>query len=528
MQSTRDTVHITSSEWRWVIFIGSALVILAFIPFLWVGFNGASNSQWQFMGVLNNYLDGATYLSKMVQGYEGSWLIHFRHTSEPHNAMFIQIIYPFLGQLARLVSIPPIALFHAARVVASLIMYMALYHLGATIWPRRRSRRIFFILVAVGSGLGWLLVIFTGDPGRVPDLIIPEMYPFYSSLVNVHFPLTLACLALITSVMIVTFRPGSTDNPSINNGGLLVGIVSFALSFLYPQALIPFGFAAIGLVGLRAIRQRRFNMRDIRWLLMLILPAAPLAAYYYAIVNYNFAAAEWNQQNITPSPSIIILLVGLGVPLLIALPGIWRSIRRFEPDGDQFMLVWLVAMLITMYLPTNTQRRFGVAMMVPIAYFATRALEGFWFEFINRRWRYRLLIVVVPAMTMTYVLILLGNLTVVSGPFLQRDYVAAFQWLKDQGHTDEVILAAPDVSAWIPGWTSERVVYGHPFETLIAVTKEQQVKDWYSGADCGQVIEQYDVRYVIVGPQEEAMGATTCTDGLHPVFTYNSVTIYAP
>jgi hypothetical protein len=471
MQSTRDTVHITSSEWRWVIFIGSALVILAFIPFLWVGFNGASNSQWQFMGVLNNYLDGATYLSKMVQGYEGSWLIHFRHTSEPHNAMFIQIIYPFLGQLARLVSIPPIALFHAARVVASLIMYMALYHLGATIWPRRRSRRIFFILVAIGSGLGWLLVIFTGDPGRVPDLIIPEMYPFYSSLVNVHFPLTLACLALITSVMIVTFRPGSTDNPSINNGGLLVGIVSFALSFLYPQALIPFGFAAIGLVGLRAIRQRRFNMRDIRWLLMLILPAAPLAAYYYAIVNYNFAAAEWNQQNITPSPSIIILLVGLGVPLLIALPGIWRSIRRFEPDGDQFMLVWLVAMLITMYLPTNTQRRFGVAMMVPIAYFATRALEGFWFEFVNRRWRYRLLIVVVPAMTMTYVLILLGNLTVVSGPFLQRDYVAAFQWLKDQGHTDEVILAAPDVSAWIPGWTSERVVYCEAFLKFNSVTK---------------------------------------------------------
>jgi hypothetical protein len=373
-----------------------------------------------------------------------------------------------------------------------------------------------------------LLVIFTGDVGRVPDFVIPEMYPFYSSLVNVHFPLTLACLALITSVMIVTFRPGSIEDPSMNNGGLLLGIVSFALSLLYPQALIPFGLAAIGLVTLRALRQRHINIRDGRWLLVLILPSLPLAAYYFALVNYNFAAAEWNRQNITASPSPIIMAIGLGIPLLMALPGIWRSIRRFEPDGDQFMLVWLVAMLIAMYLPTNTQRRFGVAMMIPIAYFATRALEGYWFEFVNRRWRYRLLVVVVPAITMTYVLVLMGNLTVNSGPFLQRDYVAAFQWLKEQGHVDEVILAAPDVSAWIPGWTGERVVYGHPYETLDAKTKEKQVQNWYSGVDCGQMIEQYDVRYVLMGPQEQALGTTACTDGLHAVFTYNAVTVYAP
>ena len=93
MQSTHETVHITPTEWRWVIILGGAFVILAFVPFLWVGFSGANNSQWQFMGVLNNYIDGATYLSKMMQGYEGSWLIHFRHTSEPHNAMFIQVIW---------------------------------------------------------------------------------------------------------------------------------------------------------------------------------------------------------------------------------------------------------------------------------------------------------------------------------------------------------------------------------------------------------------------------------------------------
>lgn len=528
MQSTHETVHITPTEWRWVIILGGAFVILAFVPFLWVGFSGANNSQWQFMGVLNNYIDGATYLSKMMQGYEGSWLIHFRHTSEPHNAMFIQVIYPLLGQLSRLIAIPSIALFHAARVVASLFMYMSLYQLAATIWPRRRSRRMFFIIAAIGSGMGWLFIILTGDLGSVPDLVIPEMFPFYSSLVNVHFPLTIACLALMSSVFIVVFRPGSTDEPSLNNGGLLVGIASFGLSLLYPQALVPFGLASVGLVGLRVIRQRRISVRDIRWLSVIVLPALPMAAYYFAIVNYNPAAAEWNRQNITPSPSPFILMVGLGVPLVMAIPAIARSIRRFEPDGDQFMLVWFVMMLVAMYLPTNTQRRFAVAMMIPIAYFATRALESFWFNYANRRWRYRLLVAVVPTMTMSYVLVLMGNLTVTSGPFLQRDYAVAFAWLKEQSNRDDVVLAAPDVSAWIPAWVGDRVVYGHPFETLNSGVKEQQIRNWFNGSDCGQLITEYGVRYIVIGPQELVLGSSSCIEATHPVFTYNSVTVYAP
>lgn len=528
MQPTRDSVYVTPAEWRWVIVFASFLVILAFVPFLWVGLSGVGGGQWQFMGVLNNPLDGATYLSKMLQGYEGSWLIHFQHTPETHNAMLLQILYPLLGQLSRVVGIPPIALFHAARVVASLIMYMALYHFAATIWPRRRSRQIFFVIVSVGSGVGWLYTILAGSIGGVPDLTIPEIFPFYSSLVNVHFPLTIACLALLSSIIIVTFRPGCSDDPSMNNGGVLLGLLSFLLSLLYPQSLAPFGAAAVILVAFRTYHARQIKMRDVRWLLLLILPALPMAVYYVALVNYNPAAAEWNRQNVTLSPSPIVFLFGLGIPLLIALPGIFRSLRRFEPDGDQFIITWLIVILLALYLPTNTQRRFGVGLMIPIAYFATRALEGFWFNYISRRWRYRLVLAVIPAMTMSYLLVLLGNMTVTSGPFLQRDYGTALQWLRQTATPEDVVLAAPDVSAWVPGWTGARVVAGHPYETLDVDVKFQQALDWYTGANCTQVIQAYSVRYIIVGPQERELGSVSCASDLTPVFEYNSVTIYSP
>ena len=88
MQS-RQTVHIMSAEWRWVIIVGSALVLLAFSPLLWVALRGTPG--WQFMGVLHNYQDGATYISKMRLGYEGNWLVYFQHTPEPHSGAFIQV-----------------------------------------------------------------------------------------------------------------------------------------------------------------------------------------------------------------------------------------------------------------------------------------------------------------------------------------------------------------------------------------------------------------------------------------------------
>jgi hypothetical protein len=530
MQASRDSIHITSAEWRWVVFFAVGLTALAFVPFLWVAFSGASGTDWQFMGVLNNYRDGATYLSKMEQGTEGSWLVNFRHTPEPHPGVFIQAIYPALGQAARLLRIPPVALFHAARVVASLVMYLALYYLGASIWMRIRTRRMFFALVAVASGLGWFFSPVMAGDITFPDLSIPEIYPFYSSLVNVHFPLSLACLALLSSIMIVEFRPGAVENPGAQNGGLIAGLLSFLLALVFPQALVPLG-VAIGLfVVVYWLQKRKITPRELRWLLVVILPAVPIAAYYGAIVAYNPVVAEWNRQNVTAAPTPLILVLGLGVPLLMALPGIYRAIRRFETDGDRLMLLWLVAMVVLMYLPTNIQRRFTAGMMIPIAYFATRSLEDFWFQYVNRRWRYRLLVLVIPVVTLTNFLLLFLNLGITVGPFLSRDYAVAFQWLKDRAPSDVVILASEPVSVWVPSWAGGRAVYGHPFETLHADVKRQEVLNWYSGQaeDCDTLLNEYSVEYILVGPQERELGETPCVDTLTEVFHSGSVTVYAP
>lgn len=532
---TRQAVHIVAAEWRWVIIVASALILLTFAPLVWVALAGTSS--WQFMGALHNYLDGATYLSKIVQGQRGAWLIFFEHTPEQYPGAFMQVIYPLLGHVARAMSVPPLVIFHVARVFGALFMYIALYQFGSAIWTKIRARRVFFIIAAVGAGLGWLFTPLTGDV-TYPDITIPEMFPLFSTYVNVHFSLTIACLALLAGYFITAFRPGAEQDVAHDQVIPVIALLSFALALLYPHALIPFG-AAVALFALFELRdRRRLSLRLIRWGLALVLPALPIAAYYILTVTYNPGMAEWNSQNINPAPTPLVLLVGLGIPLLIGVPGLIRGVTRFERDGDRIMLLWLFAMIVVMYLPTGAGRRFAVGMMIPIAYFAARAVEDVWIARISRRLRVYVFALLVPVIAVSQIFILFlpilpvmaGNPGNAVGIFLERDYVVAYQWIDAHSTPTDVVLASPVVSAWIPGWAEARVVYGHPYETLDAAVKRQQVSDWYAGTvngECAALLDQYDVRYVLFGLEEAKLGSAPCLEGLNAVARFGDVTVYA-
>jgi len=532
MQS-RQTVHIMSAEWRWVILVGSALVLLAFSPLLWVALRGVSD--WQFMGVLHNFQDGATYLSKMQLGYEGNWLVYFQHTPERHSGAFIQVLYLLLGHLARLISISPIIVFHVARVGAALFMYIAIYQLGATIWTRVRARQIFFLVVVLGAGFGWLLAPVLQDPS-FPDLTIPEAFPLYSTFMNVHFPLTIACLALLAALFITAYRPGADQDPTVDASWPLASLLSVLVALLYPQALVPIGAALILYTATVWWHERRRSLRLMRWMLAVILPALPIAAYYAITIAYNPAMAIWNSQNVTVSPTLPVLLLGFGIPLLVALPGMYRAVRRFERDGDRLMLLWLACMVIALYLPFNTQRRFAVGMMIPIAYFAARSIEDIWLPRISRRWRFYVFAIFFPLISISQILMLFlpvlpaitGSPQRAVGIFLERDYaIAYYSWLDAHTVQTDVVLASPAASIWIPGWAGARVVYGHPYETLNAEEKQQEVLDWYAGTgDCNALLDKYNVRYILYGPEEEKLGAGGCLSSLRFVVQIGSVKVY--
>ncbi|MCS7072633.1 MAG: hypothetical protein NZM00_14095, partial [Anaerolinea sp.] len=245
-----------------------------------------------------------------------------------------------------------------------------------------------------------------------------------------------------------------------------------------------------------------------------------------------------NQQNQTPAPPLHGLVLGLGLPLLIALPSIWRAVRRFERDGDRFMLIWLALMIVAMYLPTNVQRRFAVGLMIPIAYFAVRAIEDTWIHFIQRRWRlivgiiffFLISISMILMLFLPFVPIAVNNPGQAAGVYLEADYIPIFNQLNQLATLNDVVLASPVVSAWLPGWGGVRSVYGHPYETVDADERRAEVEAWFAANSpdhCLDLLDRYSVRYVIFGPEEARLGSGTCLSVLREIGRAGGVAIYA-
>lgn len=535
---SHETVYVTASEWRWVIILGVIFVLLAFTPLILVSLRGTPN--WQFMGILHNFQDGATYFSKMRLGFIGDWLVQFQHTSEPQNGALIQLLYPLLGHFSHLTNLPIAIVFHVVRAIAALMMYLSLYYLAAVVWSNIRSRRLFFIIVSVGAGFGWFLAPLLNTI-EFPDFAwIPEAFPFLSSLMNVHFPLTIGCIAILASLLILILRPGAETDPALSWTPLSIAILSIFISVLYPQALVPIGLSLAGIGVLYLLNKKSIPRRFLHAVLAIGLPALPFAGYYLISVQHDPVLTEWNRQNVTLSPPFLYLLLGFGLPLILAIPALIRAIRRMEMDGDRFMLLWLGATVVLMYLPTNFQRRFAVGIMLPIAYFAVRGIDQTWIKHVNRKAQRLVAVVLIFVMSISPLFALFlpilpalaGNPAQVTGIFLPSDYFQAYRAIDVLNRPNDVVLASPVVSTWIPGWTRSRVVYGHPYETLDADRKLNEVNAWFSGeldADaCTALIEQYSVRYVLVGPEELALGTPSCTEGMRVVAEFPSVTVYAP
>lgn len=520
---------VTAIEWRWVIIVGGLLVALTLLPYAWA-FNAIGpDSSAQFMGVLYNPMDGATYLAKIGQGARGSWLFVFTHTSEVQEGSFINFYYLLLGQLASILGLSNLLMFHIARLAASFFMYIAIYHLGSAIFSRVRARRLFFMMMSVGSGLGWLaLPLFANLPGGQwpTDFSIPESIPFFATLVNAHFPLTIGLIAMLASMFVVVFRPGFKSLPTMTNGGLSAALITIMLTVIQPQGWVPFAAALIGYLAILALRSRRLPHLELYWSALVILPALPVLFYFFLVITRNPALAAWNQQNLTPSPTPDRYIIGFGMLLIVAIPGIWRALRFFERDGDRFMLVWLGLNFVLLYVPINLQRRLAIGLIIPIVYFGVRSLEEYWFLRITPRARQLAIIILfvlmLPSNLFNYALPLIGVANPKAGttsavPFLlPRGYGDAIRWLESNGRTDDVVLAPPEVSLWVPAYTELRVVYGHEYETLDAPNKLRDVQDWYAGQNCQGIVNRYAVRFILARSPDSTVQPGTQTENEWP------------
>jgi hypothetical protein len=493
---------VNRREWRWVVLVTLVLVIASSLPYVAAWMIRPAGTH--FTGLLVNPLDGHSYIAKMRQGLDGSWRFRLAFTPEPQEGAYLFLLHIALGHVARWTGLPLIALYHGARVLAGVVLLLVAYRFIASLGGERGQHRLALLLVGVSSGLGWLVA----PAGYLSsDLWIPEAFVFYSMLDTLHFPLA---IALMLVILMELARPGR--EPGWREA-LATAVASVGLGVVQPFGVILVYATLAVWLALRWLRDRRVAWRAAGWTAAAGLVALVYPLYGVLAIQADPVLAGWSAQNQTPSPPAWDWLLSFGLVGVLAVPGVATAVRR-RTDAGLLLVAWVIAAGAGMYAPLALQRRLALGLQVPVALLAAAG----WWQVIRPRLRTRLRGPVTVAMlglsTLTN-LFLVAMLVLAAWRGEPRFYLSdgewqALEWLREAVDHDRVVLCAPQTGMFVPAWAGQRVVYGHPFETLDAERRKAQVEAYWSGemspAEQGSFLRENRVRYVLVGPRELEIG----------------------
>ena len=412
--------------------------------------------------------DATTYLSKMREGADGSWLWNDPYTSEPHGGVFLFSFYLLFGHLAALLHLPLIAAYHLARISGAIALVIAVDRHCRRLLPTE-LRRLGLVLVILGSGAGFLAQVL-GNPSlfgtriEALDLHLPEISGWYSILAIPHFAwatalIITALLGLLRITDAPTWRPVAWTSASL-----------VVLTAIHPQMIPVLGLVWIAHQGVLIAWGGRPSIRSLVAQAVPFLATGPLLVYNAWILFRDPTIAEWARQWRHQAPGPISLVVSLGLPLLLAVVGFTVAWRRRD-RSLAVMLVWPPLVVALLYLPNlaNIQRRLLDALYVPIGMLAAVGLRELTSRMRPAHAR-RIEAVLVTICCFSSAIVLAIALRFASGAFAEAyigdDAWSAMQWLSAHHQTDDRALSSPGAGQLLPAWAGVQVYVGHYSETL--------------------------------------------------------------
>ncbi len=520
---------MSKNESRWALLWTIVVVGLTCLPYL-VAWRLAPDGA-QYTGLLVNHFDGESYYAKMQQGARGDWLFHLAFTPEPHEGALVYTFYLALGHLSSILGLPLPLTYHLARIAAGIFMLLVAYRFITRCFDQARTRRAAFLLLAFSAGLGWLLAplgIITAD------LWVAEGFTFLSILVNPHFPLAIGLMLLI---LLEVLGAGDSPPPAAVWPAIRSALFGLALAVVQPFPVpIVLTVLAVYLATL-AVQHHRLPWRQILLAGTAALAAAPVMIYDLYVYRTNPALAAWSAQNLTASLPPWNYALGYGLVLILAIAGIPSAFRRRRPV-DLLLLSWVGSAVVLLYLPFALQRRFITGLHVPLVLLAAMGLEQVVWPRVEARRRALVtgLIVGLSALTIVFVpLVAVAGMAQGRSPLVMSSgEAAAWSWLQANTSWTDTVLAPVDSGEFIPAWAGNRVVYGHPFETIDAEAKKAEVARFYghetTTAERRATLDRYDVQVVFVDARDPAardrLEADATALGLVPVWTGSGAILY--
>jgi hypothetical protein len=526
LTSRRKIIRMRESNEKWLAFsISLALAMLTTIPY-WVAANQVEPGH-VFSGFLINPIDGFSYLAKMQQGREGWWTFALPYSPEPGPRVFLFSYHLMLGRIAGLMRLPNILIYHAARFIFSILMFYSAFLLYQTILTTRRLVWTAFTLTAIGSGLGWIGVIF----GLMAiDLWVPEAIPFLTAYANAHFPLAAAIILLAVRFF---FDP----KPKLILRFMTLVICGFTLAAIQPVVVLSLALVFFCWLLIETFLRKRQGQsllestdRD-RYAIFagFCLGSSPLILYQYVLTRTHPTISIWNQQNITPTPPLIEVLFGFGIILILAVIGIVAQ-RLQKIQSGRLLIIWALVGGVLLYLPFPLQRRFLMGLFFPLSCLAAYGIQSLSLKTVS--FKAIVLAVLILAIPSNLFVLTAGLSTINRSESLlviDESEKKAYEWAVMNLPSQSLLLIGPRGGNRIPAFGNLRVLFGHPFETPGAEQQRALVEELYSEEVSDKVallrLSRLGVDYVFLGAEEKNIGFPSWMKSLPEIYQEDGIAI---
>jgi len=527
--------HLLSRTPRWVWAFTALFLLAGTLPYA-VGWLAAPDGA-VFTGVGINPFDTNTYLADMQIGYTGRWLFTLPHTATPSRPVPLFMFYILLGHFARLTSLSLPLTFHLARLACGGLFAVSAYHFLARCLDRPAEQQLALGLLLFTGGTGWL-VAFAPELSEgvrtdlTPDLWIADAISFLAMLSNGHFTLS---MALMMGMIVAGERLLAGHG---NRWAALAIAAGWGVALVHAHQIAVVGLVLGGEALWRAWSQRRLPWAEARRLAIVFVPVGLAAGALTWLAHSDPFLASWLEQGNTYTPPVWGMANLYGPLWLLAAAGLWGAIKT-DSAAWRGVALWFVVVLLLIYVPVNFQRRFMEGWHVPVTILAAAG----WLRVIAPRLRTRLTGRSVMLLGVTLLAL------VVAGParsaisltlhfaqqpgdrffYAHADERGAARWLCAHAEPDEVALAYFYTGNWLPARTPLRSFFGHWSLTAHVTARAADVVRFFD-ADTPDderiaLLAEFGVDYVVVGPDERALGGFDPADAAYLVRVYDSPSV---
>ncbi|MFA6553535.1 MAG: hypothetical protein WCT27_03840 [Patescibacteria group bacterium] len=530
---------ITKKEWRLVLALAAVIVIVTAVPYLYGYFSAPAGKVYTGIHYLTPG-DTNVMLSNIEQVKQGHDIFINPYTAEPQHRIYVNPFWLGVGWMAKIFQMSALLAYHVARSLLIFVFLFVVYLFLAYIFADSKRRVWAILVICTASGLGLFFNPFLFDVNRIyehpTDTWVPESVSFLTLYHSPHLIASVTLIVLVFLLMLIAFDRNQYRY------SISAGIAGLFLLWFHPfNGPTIFGVLMTYML-LVFLRDRKLYWGYVRHYCILAAFAIPPTVYMYYLSRTDWVIRKWNEQNLLPSPTVWMYLIGYGILVPLALYGLWITLKDTKNKGI-FLISWLITSSALLYVPIYFQRRLSEGLHIPIAILATAgiiALYERWREPSPSSWQIKASVLVISLV----IFLPLSNFQIMGQDifnyqtektypyYVDRTEIEAMYWLKDNTTLDDVVFSTYEIGNFIPAYSGRIVWLGHGPQT-INLEEKFRTAQWFWRED-GEDGEKYDllkadrVTYVWYGEHEKLLGAynPATKPYLKKIFSNADVTVY--